>query len=602
MAATRLTHFLAGVGSIEAALYAESQELYYFLEQKKEIARTQRLAQLGLVQTAWPIARHTRWDFTMLLLDLVRRAKDLPAIHVGSKVQLAAGIRVTSARELLSSWALLLNLGHLHGTFATEAELLFSIKRSTRRREFENELLSTIPDAAVPFALGVLSEERIYSAYQVLAFYRLARLARGHRHLSLWQQILASYVVTLPEESRALTQSRSLFRRARRLAFMSLDSALTPGPLQVRLGELSSAPEALERLLAPGDTPLGGQDELQGLEEFLSREVYNGGEVLRAVASNRAGLRHRIDAGLRSNGLRYVVESAAKTTEHAHHDAPEAVRPVVRGVIGAPFVQVVMPRTRLQFARRRLEDAFERWGRVLGAEVSLTFVQDAAGSQLIYQTHVHNGALANFSCAIAGAMQLHERLRYRVPERPPFDQLEQLIFEGSAQGIIDAALGHFFTGPSLWEWGLRTGRYLCIAGSKTEVNRHLEAVLAETTLSRARSTEIRAVQSRLRYVSASTVFVAMANLIAYKEDRISQLAELDGVILGLDNRRSVLALTLVEAKATRGAEAKCRAQLEEALKGLGVRAGIRRGPTGSAASGSRGQAWVHLRSTYARAG
>jgi hypothetical protein len=574
--------------------------LHEFLDERGEIERTQRLMQLGLVQSAWPIARHTRWDFTMLLLDLIRRTKDLPGIHVGSQVRVSTAFTVSSARELLNAWALLLNLGHLHGTFTTESEILFAIKRSPDRTALETELLRTVPPTAQAFADRVLQEERTYTAHQLFAFYRLARIGKGSPHLVLWQQLLAAYVAQRPEESLALSRSRELFRKARRLAFMSLDASLTPGALQIRLGELSSVPEALERLLAPGEGLLSRRDELQSLEEYLSREVYNGKEVLRVVASGRPLLRRSIESGLRQHGLRYVVESAAKTIDHSYHRPRNSVRPVVRGVIAAPFMQIVLEGTRLRFARRRLEDGFARWGKVLGAEVSLIFVQDAAGSQLIYQTHVHQEDEFHFACAIAGAIQLHERLRHLVRGTPPISGIEQLIFEGSAQGILNAALRHFFVEPSHWEWGSATGRHICVAGSRDEVERYIDEALDTAGISRARLTELRALRARLHHIRATTLFVALGNLIAYGHDKVSQLAEVDGLVLGLDNRRSDLTLTVIEAKSTNGAASLSRKQLEMTIKQLGPRRGLRRGSIQNTGSGSRGHAWMHLRSHYAR--
>jgi hypothetical protein len=595
----RLQHYLPDVGAIEADLHDESEVLHGLLEDRGEIGRTQRLVQLGLVQHAWPIARHTRWDFTMLLLDIIRRTKDLPGVHIGSKVRLSPALSISSTRELLNCWALLLNTGHLHGTFATESELLFEIRRSNFRIDLENELLASVPSGpGASWARRVLSNERTYQFYQLLAFYRLDRIARGSPQSSSWKLILDRYVSPRPEESPALTKARDLFRRVRRLAFLTLDASLTPTPLEVRLSQLASTPEALERLLVQ-ETWGPREDELTSLEEFLAREIYNGREVLVALSNARPDLRRRLRAGLEKNGLRYVVESAASTDHHAvHRPGPERSRAVVRGVIGGPALTLMLRGNRISLPRRRYEDSFARWSALLGAQASLHIVQNASGSQLVVQTNCHRGDPVDYASAIAGTIQLTERLRKKLAAGVSFEDFDQLVFSGLGKGIIEAALKHFLPNAAHWEWEQPVGRSPVAFGRKADVLAIVERSAEHRKLTRSRRHELGSLRERLSTVQAELVVTAMSNIIAYGSDRVSQIAELDGVVVGVDFGRSDVVLTLVEAKYTKGAELKSANQLKATLAVLGSRSGIRRGAINSTATGRRGQAWIHLRSSY----
>lgn len=593
----RIRHFLPDVGALEAELFDESRDLYDFLKGKKEINRVQHLTQLGFVQSAWPVARHTRWDATVLLLDLIRRMKDLPSVHIGSKVTLRNDVTVSSARELLSCWALLLNLGHLHGTFAVETELLYEIRRQASTTSFQHELLNAVPADAKAAAERILQEERTYQFFQLLAFYRLAHLGASGEQLIQWQTVLASYVVRGDDEAMALTRARQLFRRARRLAFLTLDASLTPSPLEVRLAQLASSNDAFERLLLPEHGFAVG-DEFQSLEDFLAREVYNGRDVLTSLAAGRPWLRRRMAKDLADHGLRHAVESAANA-DHRRYMTFQRSKPVVRGTITALIGPAVVPGSRLVTERRRLEDAFERWGRVLGARVSVLIAQDARGHQLVFQTHAHRPLARDYACAIVGGLQLNQRLRREVGGLVGGNSvMAQGIVVGGTVGVVEAALQHFFQDARSWEWGHSPISNVCVTGTKREVLEHLDAAVKTPSLDKARRNELMALGHHVRTIQADLMAVAVANLTAYGNDRTTHLAELDGVIVGVDRRRSDLVMCVIEAKYTTSAASRSRKQLRRALAQLGVSKAARRGAVQAAAEGKRGRAWLYLRTAY----
>src|SRR4051794_30052553 len=114
---------------VTGTLYAESAEAYELLEAMGDIDRLHRLSQLGAIRLAWSGAKHSRWEFTVLSLDLLRRAVDLPRISMTSAVQLHDGTTVSSHRELIQTWLLLLGAGHLEWTFTAERALLEAVVR-----------------------------------------------------------------------------------------------------------------------------------------------------------------------------------------------------------------------------------------------------------------------------------------------------------------------------------------------------------------------------------------------------------------------------------------------------------------------------------------
>jgi hypothetical protein len=254
----------------------------------------------------------------------------------------------------------------------------------------------------------------------------------------------------------------------------------------------------------------------------------------------------------------------------------------------------------LRYSRRRYEDSFARWAELLGAKASLQIVQNASGSQLVLQTNVHRLHRVDFACATTGALLLTERLRKALTRGLPLQNFDQYMFGSASKGIIDAALDHVFLNARHWEWGDHAGQHAAVTGRKSDVLPLLETARDVPGLSRSRKHELAVLVERARHIRAQLLAVAVSNLTGYGEDRVTQVAELDGLVVGVDLRRADLVVTVVEAKYTTGAEGAARTQLVETLEELGVRPGVRRGNVSASATGRRGQAWVHLRSRYAR--
>jgi hypothetical protein len=215
------------------------------------------------------------------------------------------------------------------------------------------------------------------------------------------------------------------------------------------------------------------------------------------------------------------------------------------------------------------------------------------------QTNVHRGNSVDYACAIAGALLLTERLRKSLTAGVALQGFDQYVFASASKGIVDAALSHFFPNAGHWEWEGAVGPHLAVFGRKSAVVPLLEAARDVPGLSRARKHELSSLVERVLSVRATMLAIAVSNVTAYAHDRVTQLAELDGAIVGVDFSTADLVLSIVEAKYTNGAEGAARAQLQSTLRNLGTRPQTRRGSVSSKAVGRRGQAWVHLRSRYA---
>ena len=401
MAASRreIEYYLPPLGMVRGTLFEESSQVYDLLEAMGEVDRLHRLNQLGAVRFAWAGARHTRWEFTVLCLDLLRRAVDLPRVPMTSKVRLQRATPVSSYRELLQSWLLLLGVGHLDWTFTAERSLLHAVVRESNRGKGEayEELVESVisPDGR-SWASRVLSQERFYQFYQVLAFYRIRAATSRHLDQDPVNALLAmleAYCVERHNESGTLRRARDLFRRVRRLAFLALDSEFTPSVLGINLARVLNDKPTLERLLTPSH-PSEGDDELSGVHRNLAMRIYSGREVMLEVARRRASLDSRVVELLRKGGLRYIVSELATGNLQRGVRVDPRLEVVARLNLDRRFVRgpmgIVVPARTLHL--RTQEESAASWAHRCGARLALEAVRDASNEQYVFQMHAREDA------------------------------------------------------------------------------------------------------------------------------------------------------------------------------------------------------------------
>jgi hypothetical protein len=501
----------------------------------------------------------------------------------------------------MNCWIFLLNAGHLHGTFFTETELLFALRRlRSATSDPERELIGAVPQRAEEWARRVIQSERTYQMYQLLAFYRLSRLLRNSPSLDTYMTMLADFVAPRGDESIALTRTRQLFRSLRRLAFLSLDSALTPTLVEVRISQLASSPESLERLVSPSQGSLLFGDEMRSLEEFLHRDIYNGRRVLLEIERSRGTVSARMARDLRKTGLRHVVESFAKTPTMAilsRNDRDAALSPVVRVEIRNPFWAMVDQEQSPAPRRRLVEQSFRRWSAWHNSDARVVMTNDATNSQLVYQVHVRTGSSNNFAAGIAGGILLTRRIMRRFPEN-----LRSLVMGVGLEDLLYSGLRHFFALRARWEFDDDLEQVLgsrVIFGNRHEVQDGMRRATERNGVTRARRHELASTAEVLTTMRARHVVAAASNIRAFAADQRTTLAELDGVVLGIDELRRDLVLCLVEAKnqASRP-EAAAKDQLRQTLAVLNPRPGIRAGALNSCSNQRRARAWTYLRSSY----
>src|SRR4051794_10193614 len=123
----RLEYYVPPLGTVRTTLHDESADVYRYLRRVGEVERLNRLDHLGIIRNAIPGAHHPRWEYVNSILRVIDACEQSHELHTSTTVDLTAGVKLSSAAELLRVWALIMNVGHLHWTFMAERCLVMEI-------------------------------------------------------------------------------------------------------------------------------------------------------------------------------------------------------------------------------------------------------------------------------------------------------------------------------------------------------------------------------------------------------------------------------------------------------------------------------------------
>jgi len=589
-------HFLPPYGFLRPQLRDESATLHSELARVGEVDRQQGLLHLGLVAEAWTGVRHTRWDYTALTLDLAERCKDV--VSLKSPVTLPSRRKMSSRQELIQCWALLMNVGHLHWTFETERLLVEALRWNQSRKKSPqvSDLLLAVPESIRDWAEAILSEKQRFRIFQVLAFSRLQHLplSDGVRRLAI--DVLTAQHAP-PGSGEALDRSRELFRRIRRLAFLTLDSDFSPAPLSVPLSRVLSQPLLLAGLLSPESS----DDELVSLERYLTRRIYLGTPVLTARARRVKRLRSQVRRAIGKN-LAEALDLLATNRVFVEAGRPTDHEPMLRLELDLDSLIVQMMYSggdlnRVDTAAKRLKSqVYRRNGRLI-----VNHSIDASGSFAVFQIHSRPGATVSRAVGILAAL---EWLADTGSSRGDFAQSgdefasllalqEQLqVFGAVAQSTIEASLQLLFPDVAEWRWGERVGGVRAVLvnhNSHTDVTVLLDA-LGQRVRRKHQAVEIAAVRRRL----PTSVAVASISSVVALDGEGAELAELDGVVISEDSRGR-LKCVLMEAKTGKSALGKAQTAMVTKAETLGVQRWMSRSSVQSERQKGMAIAWVEYR-------
>jgi hypothetical protein len=212
--------------AVRAAMHSVKGFAADLLEQLPELQHDLSLTpHLGALS---PISRvkATRMDYAALIMDtLLSIRKQHIGLGLGStNVGISYGGRRLSGLELAQSWALILNWGHLFGTFATERNLLFELDASSQiRSEFVRGIHSKIRSPAE----RILDGRALHRFFYVLSAWRVSQLPDTPLRRCLID-ILFAFFDDGGDAARA-DKARWAYRKARQIAYARLHNIMRIG-------------------------------------------------------------------------------------------------------------------------------------------------------------------------------------------------------------------------------------------------------------------------------------------------------------------------------------------------------------------------------------
>lgn len=221
------------LGRVEITLQAESAEIYrffkegWFIKARKGmgIEHFERLDQLGALRAVYKTAHHSRWEYMVLQMYLIQQLKAASAFGFSTSIPLTRHHRVSSLEELLKSWVLLNNFGHLLDTFEAERVWLELILEEP---ELYKAFISCMPDGiSTKLAEEILKEEAMYRFHHSVALALLGRLSKkkgkSKRPFDLWIEMIKALLRKDAEEGSKLGRGLSIFNVLRRVSYVLLD-------------------------------------------------------------------------------------------------------------------------------------------------------------------------------------------------------------------------------------------------------------------------------------------------------------------------------------------------------------------------------------------
>jgi hypothetical protein len=274
------------LGRVKAELYPIAEMAYRILDKSGHIERMKQTPQLGVIRNVCEGAHHTRWEYVVTQLSIVGHLKIVSQISgLSNNSPIIKGGEEISGAEILQVWTMLLNVGHLFGTFSSERALLSQIKDDKNLRRIFKSGLPDDEEIKAYFDNIVIREDT-FRIHELIAFFFLYRLRRSNkREVELLMNILKSFRNDPPIGKERINKLRNLFRRIRQVSFLFLDSHYGPVPVSFELGPiLYNFEEYTKELFLSGESPLTRM--LESFQNLLSENLYLAPQSIHALGDN----------------------------------------------------------------------------------------------------------------------------------------------------------------------------------------------------------------------------------------------------------------------------------------------------------------------------
>ncbi len=505
----------------------------------------------------------SRLDYLLLQFELLLRCKQrYPSIGLGSvnhpsELMLEHCGKALTGLELLQLWAVLLNMGRLFGTVATERGVLFELMQHPA--EYERFLAGVPPELCARVA-DILKSESLHRFPHAIAAARLGRMEPANPTRATCVQALRLFLE--PTSSSRMLRFKSLFSTVRRVAYLELHS---------RVGlETTSSTDHAEELLAKVLQQDGVLYEafepqanpatrlMDALDQYHFETVFSGEQAGVAV------LNHLREFHQWWHGARQRGEGLAERLDALHRrpgDWPTGVDRV-EDYIRLATLEIPLCEGRWVKEVEQWKGSGDAWS---AASFYLSYPPaDNVGICTIYSTSAIDTRLVRH---IAGRLaDLTEKNQAAEPGRPLDSQVRlwrsvarfgKLVFE---RGLIDDY--HIAIRPVALQG---RGGVSAIAASSSAAIRAALAQLRSVVADEVRAEEYRLLEAAMKRIQSDDAadagpwIVFLGKVLVFQEEGKPEVGELDGLFGQC--RADRITWHMFEAKSTK--QAKPRRQLRD---------------------------------------
>lgn len=300
-----LKYHVPGLGELKSDLYENSSKAYNLLKENGHIDRLKDIDQLGVIRNVYEGAHHSRWEYVMMQLGILHRLNttdvDLgfkPSKGTGLGSNLSIGNNKPTYLEIIQMWILLLNMGHLPGTFSSEKALIKCIKEDSTLRKIVYDSLPS--EDTKKYFENIIENESIYEFHKILSFFYLSKYKEKYTESDpdlidylvkvLEYNCIGSHVIDKFNEyddsnkeafERARNYLKQIFFKVRQISYLYLDSKYGPTPFNFELETvLINLPEYVNNLFIDGDSYIA--QSINDFDKLLSATIYQSEDSLQA--------------------------------------------------------------------------------------------------------------------------------------------------------------------------------------------------------------------------------------------------------------------------------------------------------------------------------
>lgn len=281
---------IPSLGFITTQIYKPYASLCYnFLDKYDYIKKLKTINQLGVIKNTFNGTHHPRWEYVVLqiyLLNLLKKTEFKSGLASNYKINFKNKIIKISGCELIQIWILLLNSGHLPGTFASERGVLrFLNEKKIFKKTFRKGIPINLRDSFD----DMLLKNNIYDVHKFIIAYLLKR----HTNYSIYCdeeklinvsdlliKCLELFILNTKYDEK-LIKYKFYFERIRQLSYLFLDSHYTAFPINFNISQFIFN---LENHVAELFSPTSHLNEtLSSFDNLLTNDLYNSKESIREL-------------------------------------------------------------------------------------------------------------------------------------------------------------------------------------------------------------------------------------------------------------------------------------------------------------------------------